>query len=68
VIARRDAEIEARYRELAALELHMVRWSLSWKLKSLWRNVVGQRDAAGPDPSKRAALKVGDTEIHRATG
>jgi hypothetical protein len=39
VIARRDAEIEARYRELAALELHMVRYSIFWKLKRLWQNI-----------------------------
>jgi hypothetical protein len=55
VIARRDAEIEARYRELAALELHMLRSSLAWKLTRLFR-FLRQRYAptVEPGPTARA--------------
>jgi hypothetical protein len=37
VIARRDAEIQTRYQELATLQREIVRSTLSWKLRQIWR-------------------------------
>jgi hypothetical protein len=37
LIARRDAEIQTRYEELAALQRRILRSSPSWRFKQLWR-------------------------------
>jgi hypothetical protein len=52
VISRRDAALQARYQELAALELHVLHSSWLWKAKGLWRKFrhVVRR------PLKRASL------------
>lgn len=39
VISRRDGAIQARYQELAALELHILHSRWTWKAKVLWRKV-----------------------------
>jgi len=52
VISRRDAAIQARYQELAALELHILHSRWTWKAKVLWRRV---RHLVRP-PLKSASL------------
>jgi len=37
VIERRNAQIQTLYQEIATLERHILRWSLSWQAKRLWR-------------------------------
>ena len=39
VITRRDSEIQLRYRELAALERHILRFSPSWVLKNVLNSI-----------------------------
>jgi hypothetical protein len=55
VIARRDADIRARYEELAALELHILHSSFSGKLKSLSRRFSRSTARAFRVPNRAAA-------------
>jgi hypothetical protein len=43
VIERRNAQIHTLYQEMATLERHMMRWSLSWHAKRLWRRAARLR-------------------------
>ena len=39
VIANRDQQLQARYAELAALQRHVMRWTVSGRVKSIWRGL-----------------------------
>jgi DNA-binding SARP family transcriptional activator len=51
VIARRDAEIQARFQELAILERQILESSLSWKLQHALRRLTSGRQFEASRPA-----------------
>jgi len=51
VIARRDAEIQARFQELAILERHILESSLSWRIRNAVQRLSGTDRPRDPQPA-----------------